>query len=138
RFDLILANPPYIETGKIADLAPEVSGYDPRLALDGGGDGLAAYRRIASRAAEILRPGGSLIVEIGASQAEPVRNVFRASGLHADEDCVRHDLAGRPRVVRAEAASGPGTEGRSLKKGLESPDVQARFGQGNEFTASVA
>jgi release factor glutamine methyltransferase len=103
-FDLIVSNPPYVTTGEIARLAPEVRLHDPLLALDGGADGLAAYRWMAGAAAKALRPGGTLIVEIGADQADAVLSLFRASGLSVDERGLRHDLGGRPRAVIAQAA----------------------------------
>ncbi len=109
QFDLILANPPYVASGEIAGLAREVKDYDPLLALDGGADGLEAYRRIAGKATGILRPGGHLIVEIGASQADAILGLFRASGLGVDANAVRHDLSGRPRVILM-AAAGSATE----------------------------
>ena len=80
RFDLIVSNPPYIARGAIASLDPEVRDYDPRLALDGGADGLDAYRAIASGAPSLLAPGGRLIVELGAGQAAPVSALFEAAG----------------------------------------------------------
>jgi release factor glutamine methyltransferase len=127
-FDLILVNPPYIASGAIAGLAREVAEYDPRHALDGGPDGLEAYRRIASRAAKVLRPGGMLIVEIGASQAEAVLGLCRAGGLEIGGDSVRLDLAGRPRAVLAGRREGPERTAVSSKKGLESPIDRGSFG----------
>jgi len=106
EFDLVLANPPYIASGEIAGLAREVKDYDPLLSLDGGADGLDAYRRIAAKAAGILRRGGHLVVEIGASQADAVLGLFRAAGLGVDAHDVRHDLSGRPRAILVEAAGG--------------------------------
>lgn len=102
-FDLILANPPYIASGDIPGLAREVRDHDPRLALDGGVDGLDAYRRIAARAAKFLRPNGAILVEIGMTQADKVGDLFHAGGLGVDDRRVGHDLSGRPRVVCAEA-----------------------------------
>jgi release factor glutamine methyltransferase len=102
KFDLILANPPYILSGEIENLADDVALYDPMLALDGGPDGLEAYRRIAAHASRFLAEDGRLIVEIGAGQAEAVTGIFRAAGLKLDDDePVRHDLAGKPRVLVA-------------------------------------
>lgn len=102
KFDLILSNPPYLASREIAALADEVAAYDPILALDGGPDGLDAYRRIAARAGDILAEGGRLLVEIGAAQAEAVAGIFCAAGLKLDgPEAVRQDLAGRPRVVVA-------------------------------------
>lgn len=96
-FDLIVSNPPYIETAVIADLAPEVRGHDPLLALDGGPDGLAPYRIIAAEAHRWLRPGGSLVVEIGFDQGERAATLFAAAGYAGVE--VHQDLAGLDRVV---------------------------------------
>jgi release factor glutamine methyltransferase len=100
RFDLVLSNPPYLASGEIAGLAPEVAAYDPMLALDGGADGLDAYRRIAAGAPKVLAEGGRLLVEIGAGQAAQVSDMFRAAGLKLDpSQAIGRDLAGRPRVV---------------------------------------
>jgi release factor glutamine methyltransferase len=100
QFDLILSNPPYLASGEIAGLAPEVAAHDPMLALDGGPDGLDAYRRIAVGAPRVLAEGGRLLVEIGASQAADVSAIFHAAGLKLDRDhALCRDLAGRPRVV---------------------------------------
>jgi release factor glutamine methyltransferase len=96
-FDLVVSNPPYIATGDIAALAPEVRDHDPRLALDGGPDGLEAYRRIAPEALRVLRPGGAFAVEVGAGQAPAVSALFVAAG--AGRVATHDDLAGRPRVV---------------------------------------
>jgi len=102
NFDLILSNPPYIAAREIASLADEVAAYDPRLALDGGPDGLEAYRGIAARAPHVLAEDGRLLVEIGPAQSEAVAEIFAAAGLRRDEaGGVRLDLAGRPRVLVA-------------------------------------
>lgn len=103
QFDLIVCNPPYIASGEIDGLAPEVARHDPRLALDGGEDGLDAYRQIARDAAKVLAPGGRILLEIGATQAEAVTGLLGESGLHAGKIGVRRDLAGRPRVLVAGA-----------------------------------
>jgi release factor glutamine methyltransferase len=101
-YHLILSNPPYLASGEIAGLAQEVACYDPLLALDGGADGLDAYRRIAARAPMVLAESGRLLVEIGAGQAADVQDIVRAAGLKLDADYpVSRDLAGRPRVVAA-------------------------------------
>lgn len=99
RFDLILSNPPYIAEAEMASLAPDVRLWEPVQALTPGGDGLDAYRAIATRAPGHLVPGGHLMVEIGPTQARAVSGILAASGL----DCldVRCDLDGRDRVVIA-------------------------------------
>lgn len=98
-FDLVVSNPPYIVHDEIEALAPEVRDYDPRVALDGGRDGLDAYRSIASDAKRVLAPGGRLFVELGAGQDEPVRALFTKAGL--TPGIPRKDLAGIPRVLGA-------------------------------------
>ena len=96
-FDLVVSNPPYIATAEIARLAPDVRDHDPLTALDGGADGLDAYRALLPRALVALKPAGALMVEIGYDQADAVSRLMRASGF-ADV-AVRPDLAGRARVV---------------------------------------
>jgi release factor glutamine methyltransferase len=81
QFDVIISNPPYIESLAIDGLAPEVSKYDPRGALDGGPDGLAAYRALMPQAARCLKPGGLLALEIGAGQGAAVRALAVQAGL---------------------------------------------------------
>ncbi len=98
-FDLILSNPPYIPSAEIAHLMPEVARHEPRLALDGGPDGRDAYRRILRDAARHLRPGGWLVLEIGADQEDAVVAAIASAGF-VDIATVR-DLAHRPRVVAA-------------------------------------
>lgn len=97
-FDLVVSNPPYIATSTIATLAPEVREHDPSLALDGGADGLAAYRAIAADAARLLAPGGHLLIELGAGLAQSVATLFARPGL-AIADAPRIDLAGTPRTL---------------------------------------
>jgi release factor glutamine methyltransferase len=99
RFELILSNPPYIETAVIPTLAPEVREHDPVQALDGGPDGLDAYRVIAAGAAAHLKAGGHIAVEIGAGQGEAVTSLFTANGLATLP--VKKDLAGLDRIVIA-------------------------------------
>ena len=96
-FDLVVANPPYIPTADIETLEPEVRNHDPRLALDGGPDGLDAYRLLAPEIIRVLRPGGMFAVEIGVSQAADVTALFQAAG--AEAVVVHNDLATHPRVV---------------------------------------
>jgi release factor glutamine methyltransferase len=98
-FDLIVSNPPYIATETIATLAPEVRLFDPKLALDGGWDGLEAYRAIAAQAARRLKPGGTMLVEIGYNQGEILGKMLGRAGFGRVE--VIKDLAGLDRVVRA-------------------------------------
>ena len=96
-FDLVVSNPPYIPTDHIATLDPEVRDHDPHLALDGGPDGLQAYRDLAPEVARILRPGGVFAVEIGWDQAEPVKALFEDAGF-TDVRVIK-DLGDRHRVV---------------------------------------
>jgi release factor glutamine methyltransferase len=101
-FDLIVSNPPYVSSGDIAELPPEVRDYDPRLALDGGEDGLDAYRAITTDALRLLVPRGRLIVELGQGQANAVNEIATAAGLSA-EIPIRADLAGISRALCATA-----------------------------------
>ncbi len=96
-FDLIVSNPPYIPSGEIAGLEPEVRNFDPRWALDGGADGLDAYRAIARGAAGHLRSGGQLVLETGFDQHAAVIRLFDDCGF-ACRARVR-DLGGRDRVL---------------------------------------
>jgi len=99
EIDIAVSNPPYIPTAEIARLGPEVVQYDPAAALDGGADGLDAYRQLLPEFARILRPGGLAAVETGAGQAQAVAALCRAAALHVIE--IRADLAGIERVVVA-------------------------------------
>jgi release factor glutamine methyltransferase len=98
-FDAIVSNPPYIASGDIATLAPDVRDFDPHLALDGGTDGLNFYRAIAAAAPTLLAPGGALVVELGVGQAEPVAHLFAAAGLAPSPP--HPDLNGTPRALVA-------------------------------------
>lgn len=100
RFDLIVSNPPYIRAADIAGLDAEVRDHEPRRALDGGTDGLAAYRIIAAQAPAALLPGGALVLEIGQHQAAAVERLTETAGLrrHAAPQV---DLGGVARVVTA-------------------------------------
>lgn len=97
RFDLVLANPPYIKTGDIAGLEPEVAAFEPLLALDGGGDGLDAYRALAGQLPLLLGPGGAAIVEIGQGQGESVCGLLCDQGLEIS--AIRRDLAQTERCL---------------------------------------
>ena len=96
-FDVVASNPPYIPTGDIPGLDPEVRDHDPHLALDGGADGLEAYRQLAPEIVRILKPGGVFAVEIGWDQGPAVKALFEAAGL-TDVKVVK-DLGDRDRVV---------------------------------------
>jgi release factor glutamine methyltransferase len=96
-FDLVVSNPPYIPTETIEELDPEVRDHEPRLALDGGPDGLDAYRLLAPEILRVLRPGGVFAVEIGWNQAEAATRLFEAAG--AEDLRTVKDLATRDRVV---------------------------------------
>lgn len=102
RFTAIACNPPYIETGALDDLPPEVRDYEPVGALDGGADGLDAYRALVPRLAPGLVPGGLAIFEIGDAQGAAVSGMLRKEGF-VDVD-VTADYAGRDRVVAARRA----------------------------------
>ncbi|WP_445500968.1 peptide chain release factor N(5)-glutamine methyltransferase [Microvirga sp. G4-2] len=97
RFDLIVSNPPYIASPVIPTLDQEVRDYDPRLALDGGPDGLDPYRILLGQAKRLLAPGGLLAVEIGYDQADDLRTLAASHGLEILK--VAHDLSNNPRCV---------------------------------------
>jgi release factor glutamine methyltransferase len=97
-FDLIVSNPPYVRSADIAELDREVREYDPLRALDGGADGLDAYRAIIPEAAHLLAPGGALIVEAGCGQSGPISQLMSAAGLTSLRP-PKADLAGIPRAV---------------------------------------
>jgi release factor glutamine methyltransferase len=97
-FDLIVSNPPYVRSAEIAGLAAEVRDHDPRRALDGGSDGLDAYRALVPQAARLLVPGGILAVEVGADQSTEVAQLMTAAGLTLAGP-PKADLAGVPRAV---------------------------------------
>jgi release factor glutamine methyltransferase len=96
-FDLVVSNPPYIPSNDIAGLEPEVRDHEPRLALDGGVDGLDAYRLLAPEILRVLKPGGRFLVEIGHDQSAAVEPLFRAAGgLNV---ATLKDLSDRHRVI---------------------------------------
>lgn len=94
---VVVSNPPYIPTGELVALAPEVASYEPRLALDGGADGLVAYRRLLPQAAATVEPGGVVALEVGAGQAQEVAALGTQSGFA--QVAIRRDAAGIERVV---------------------------------------
>ncbi|MSU57905.1 MAG: peptide chain release factor N(5)-glutamine methyltransferase [Pedosphaera sp.] len=99
RFDLIVSNPPYIPSGEIASLQPEVRDFDPRVALDGGEDGLDFYRRLAAEAGEFLKPGGKLMIEFGDGQADEIKKIFESQKWIVE--AVRDDYSQRQRILIA-------------------------------------
>lgn len=98
-FDMILCNPPYVPTGSLKNLQPEISRYEPQIALDGGIDGLAIYRRLIPESLKYLCPSASLIMEIGSDQAEAVSNILYQSG-YTDVTIIK-DYSGHNRIVLA-------------------------------------
>ncbi len=102
RFDLILCNPPYIESAAITGLMPEVARHEPASALDGGADGLSAYRPIMADLPRLLAPRGVAVLELGAGQQAAVEALAKAAGL-TPEAC-RADLGGVPRALVLRAA----------------------------------
>jgi len=101
-FDVVVSNPPYIPTRAIDELSPEVRLFDPPRALDGGDDGLDAYRILATQAPGLLNPSGILALEVGWDQAATVADLVRAAGLTVTG--VLRDLGGVERCVRAESS----------------------------------
>jgi len=103
RFDLILCNPPYIPAAAIAALAPEVAHWEPRTALDGGADGLDAYRTLAGQFNRLLEPKAVAVVEVGDKQADAVAEIFAAAEMVVDSR--RRDLSGIERCLVLRAAT---------------------------------
>lgn len=99
RFDLIVANPPYLAASEMADVSPELRDHEPKMALTDGFDGLSAYRIIAEQAQGYLTPNGRVLVEIGYRQGDDVCDIFRRSGWA--NVALARDLGGQPRVVSA-------------------------------------
>lgn len=99
RFDVIVSNPPYIPTAEVELLEPEVRDHDPRLALDGGADGLDFHRALAQGAAQFLKPGGRLFIEFADGQGEALRELFGGHGwvVHG----IVRDLSGMDRILSA-------------------------------------
>lgn len=104
-FQLVISNPPYITTSDIAGLAPEVADYEPRVALDGGDDGLVAYRKIMPGLKSVLAPGGWAVFEVGQHQSTPVAQLLQQNGFNMDnrELCIKEDLFEIERAVAGKA-----------------------------------
>ena len=113
RYDVIVSNPPYIPAAACDALQPEVL-REPRMALDGGADGLDFYRRIAEGAPRHLRPGGTLLLEVGHDQAGPVSDLLMAAGLTAV--CAHPDLCGIRRMVEGRAGVRPSGTGARARE----------------------
>lgn len=100
RPDVILSNPPYISSGECETLMPDVRQFEPRLALDGGPDGLVIIRKLVTQAGALLTPGGALLFEIGHDQGESAAAIVQADGRFAQVAVVK-DYGGKDRVLRA-------------------------------------
>jgi release factor glutamine methyltransferase len=99
-FDLILSNPPYVPSSKIATLPREIAEFEPRIALDGGPDGLGFFRRIVTGSVSFLKDGGWLMLEIGEGQREAVAEMIRNTGVFTSPSIIR-DHSGADRIIRA-------------------------------------
>jgi release factor glutamine methyltransferase len=104
RFDVICSNPPYIPSAEICSLEPEIACFEPLTALDGGPDGLDVIRRLIREAGHYLKPGGTIMLEIGDAQFDAVQELFASLGSF-QEIRGRRDLSGRIRVVQGRAPS---------------------------------
>ncbi len=107
RFDMIISNPPYVPSGQIPGLAPEVRDHEPAMALDGGPGGLDFIAEIIRSAPAILGPGGHILIEIGAGQAEEVSALASAEGALGDIE-IKKDLSGMERIFSARKKTSPG------------------------------
>jgi len=115
-FDLIVSNPPYIRTGELSMLAPEIREWEPTVALDGGADGLDTYRRIIEEGHSYLTTGGSIVLEIGANMAPDVAELFSRSGCYRPAS-VYQDYAGKDRVIAAVKLSSSDAAPKSINRG---------------------
>lgn len=108
-FHIVTANPPYMTGEAIAELAPEAGSYDPRLALDGGCDGLEAFRAITPALKNVLVPGGWVVFQVGEGQASAVEGMLSAYGFEVEDRafCVRCDAFGVERAVAAKRPAPP-------------------------------
>ena len=97
KFDIIIANPPYIQSDTISTLDPEVKNFDPHIALNGGQDGLSCYRELAPQFVKTLKKGGLVFLEIGYNQRESVSNIMEQSGLKCLH--INQDLGNRDRCL---------------------------------------
>ena len=104
KFDMIVSNPPYIRTAMISILQEEVKNHEPLGALDGGRDGLDFYRTIVAQAADHLKPGGFLMLEIGHDQGEDLRKMLKDDGRYTPAEVIK-DLPGKDRVVKCKLRS---------------------------------
>lgn len=100
KFDLIVSNPPYITEAEMLNLPKTVRDFEPRLALVGGADGLGVIRRLIDQSAEVLKPGGQFLMEMGVGQEEAVHDILKETGKFELQPTVR-DYAKHPRVVHA-------------------------------------
>lgn len=132
QFDLIVSNPPYLSAAEMATLQAEV-GHDPARALDGGADGLDAYRRIAAAAQARLAENGVLLLEIGASQADSVGQILSQAGFGPAQPGVLYDLAGRPRCLLRKARN-PREQGVAGPENLAWKMAMFRLGSGQRPT----
>ncbi len=99
KFDIVISNPPYISKASIETLDPEVSIYEPRIAIDGGDDGLMVIRKLVTRLNNLTEPKGMVFIEVGLGQADEVAQLLTNEGFHIDSYV--KDLSGHKRVVRA-------------------------------------
>jgi release factor glutamine methyltransferase len=115
-FNLIVSNPPYIRSGELPELAPEIRRWEPTIALDGGPDGLDTYRRIIAEGHKYLATGGSIVLEIGADMAPDVADLFSRSGCYGPAS-VYQDYAGKNRVIAAVKLSTSDAAPTSISRG---------------------
>ncbi|MFC1650912.1 peptide chain release factor N(5)-glutamine methyltransferase [Candidatus Latescibacterota bacterium] len=99
-FDAILSNPPYIKSGSIPSLQPEVRDYDPSIALDGGNDGLKYLAGLAENADRFLNPGGIVLLECGEGQTQEIKGTFEKTGRYSSVEIIK-DLSNNNRIVKA-------------------------------------